>query len=125
MQCARFNREKQSCFKVRLIFNRDRTLGILLAFVYEAAQRLWPVVLIHVIFNMAASFVPTKLVHGIAHLPVVISLIVATGLVLFALTPGRYAVEARNEKAGPDNPGTPDDPDQLSETSTSAENQTS
>lgn len=100
-------------------------LGILLAFVYEAAQRLWPVVLMHVIFNMVASFVPTKLVHGIAHLPVVISLIVATGLVLFALTPGRYAVEDRNETAGPDNPGTPDDPGQLSETSTSAENQTS
>lgn len=74
-------------------------LGILLAFVYEAAQRLWPVVLIHVVFNFAASFVPTKLVEGIANPATIISLFVAVGLLLFALTPGRYSVEREEEPA--------------------------
>jgi membrane protease YdiL (CAAX protease family) len=67
-------------------------LGILLAFVYEASQRLWPVVIMHVLFNMAASFVPKVLVEGIAYLPMVVALVLAVALVLFALTPGRYAV---------------------------------
>lgn len=70
-------------------------LGMLLAFVYEASQRLWPVVLMHVLFNMAASFIPKELVEGIARPPMIVALAVAVALVLFALTPGRYAVEAR------------------------------
>lgn len=74
-------------------------LGILLAFVYEAAQRLWPVVLMHILFNFAASFVPTKLVDGIANPATIISLLVAVGLLLFALAPGRYQVEREEEPA--------------------------
>ncbi|MCI4659688.1 CPBP family intramembrane glutamic endopeptidase [Cryobacterium zhongshanensis] len=72
-------------------------LGLLLAFVYEASQRLWPVVFMHVLFNIAASFVPKELVEGIARPPMVIALAVAVALVLFALTPGRYAVETRDK----------------------------
>lgn len=68
-------------------------LGILLAFVYEAAQRLWPVVIMHVLFNMAAYIVPKELVGNIAHPPMIAALALAVMLVLFALTPGRYAVE--------------------------------
>lgn len=77
-------------------------LGMLLAFVYEASQRLWPVILMHVLFNMAASFVPKRLVEGIAFLPMVVALTVAVALVLFALTPGRYAVEAKGGNASGD-----------------------
>jgi membrane protease YdiL (CAAX protease family) len=77
-------------------------LGLLLAFVYEAAQRLWPVVVMHVVFNVAASFIPKTLVEGIAQLPMVIALAVAVALVLFALTPGRYAVEDAAEGSGPE-----------------------
>jgi membrane protease YdiL (CAAX protease family) len=68
-------------------------LGMLLAFVYEACQRLWPVILMHVVFNMASSFVPPELIRPIAQLPLVLALLVAVALALFALTPGRYAVE--------------------------------
>ena len=69
-------------------------LGILLAFVYEASQRLWPVILMHVLFNMAASFVPPAFIDGLAVLPLIASLFIAVALLLFALTPGRYAVES-------------------------------
>ena len=69
-------------------------LGILLAFVYEASQRLWPVVVMHVLFNMASSFVPRNLVEDLARPGMIMALAVATVLMLFALTPGRYCVEA-------------------------------
>ncbi|MET0887162.1 MAG: type II CAAX endopeptidase family protein [Mycetocola sp.] len=72
-------------------------LGILLAFVYEAAQRLWPVVIMHVLFNMAASFAPADAVDAIAHPTVLVALAVSIALLLFALTPGRYAVEASED----------------------------
>jgi membrane protease YdiL (CAAX protease family) len=75
-------------------------LGLLLAFVYEASQRLWLVILMHVIFNMAASFVPAELIEGIAQLPMVLGLVVAVALLLWALTPGRYAVEERHAGSG-------------------------
>jgi membrane protease YdiL (CAAX protease family) len=70
-------------------------LGMLLAFVYEACQRLWPVILMHVVFNMASSFVPPEVIQPVAQLPLVLALLVAVALALFALTPGRYAVEDR------------------------------
>lgn len=66
-------------------------LGVLLAFVYEACQRLWPCVIMHVVFNMAASFVPAKLIAGIAHPVMIAAFGVVVVLLLFALTPGRYA----------------------------------
>jgi len=72
-------------------------LGILLAFVFEAVQRLWPVVVMHVLFNLAASFVPKEFVGSIAQPPMIVALLGAVILVLFALTPGRYAVEQNNE----------------------------
>lgn len=75
-------------------------LGILLAFVYEASQRLWPVVFMHVLFNMASSFVPRNLVEGLARPGVILVLVLATAGVVFALTPGRYAVEASDGVRG-------------------------
>ncbi len=66
-------------------------VGILLAYVYEASQRLWPGVLAHFLFNAAASFVPSRLVDGIAHPAMVAILGIAVVLLLFALAPGRYA----------------------------------
>jgi membrane protease YdiL (CAAX protease family) len=74
-------------------------LGILLAFVYEASQRLWPVIFMHVLFNMAASFVPTRLVAGIAYPAMTACLLVAVALLLFALTPGRYPAERHAREA--------------------------
>jgi membrane protease YdiL (CAAX protease family) len=77
-------------------------LGLLLAFVYEASQRLWPVMLMHVLFNMAAVFIPKELVESIARPPMVIALAVAAALLLFALTPGRYPVEVSKKTTDPD-----------------------
>lgn len=68
-------------------------LGMLLAFVYEASQRLWPVIFMHVLFNMASSFVPRALVEDLAQPGVILVLALATASVAFALTPGRYAAE--------------------------------
>ena len=66
-------------------------LGILLAFVYEGAQRLWPVVTAHVLFNLAGFLVPKQLVAVLANPAMVLVLAAAALLLLFALTPGRYA----------------------------------
>lgn len=66
-------------------------LGILLAFVYEAAQRLWPVIAMHVVFNLVGFVVPKTLVAAVANPAMVAVLVSAAILLLFALTPGRYA----------------------------------
>ncbi|ROR76045.1 Membrane protease YdiL, CAAX protease family [Plantibacter flavus] len=68
-------------------------LGMVLAAVYEATERLWPVIIMHVIFNMTSTFVPRSFIEGISRPAVVVALIVATGLVLFALSPARYRAE--------------------------------
>jgi membrane protease YdiL (CAAX protease family) len=73
-------------------------LGILLAFVYEAAQRLWPVVFMHVLFNMASSFIPADVIVQIAKPAMIVALVLAVVLLLFALTPGRYPNNLDNER---------------------------
>lgn len=77
-------------------------LGILLAFVYEAAQRLWPVVIMHVLFNLASSIVPPELVRGLAHPVMILCLTAAVVTLLFALIPGRYTADgpAQSTTAG-------------------------
>lgn len=65
-------------------------LGILLAFVYEGAQRLWPVVTMHVLFNIAGFIVPKRLVEGIATPAMIGVLAAAAAVLLFALAPSRY-----------------------------------
>ncbi|MFB8764434.1 CPBP family intramembrane glutamic endopeptidase [Nocardiopsis alba] len=55
-------------------------LGVLLAFVYEHVDRLWPVVLAHASFNLASALVPVALIEAMA-MPVVFS-IALTGVVL-------------------------------------------
>jgi len=97
-------------------------LGILLAFVYEASQRLWPVIFMHVLFNMAASFVPTKTIENVAELPMVVCLVVAFTLVLFALTPGRYAVESHGKNDPPQGGGSNDSAANDSEANDSTAN---
>jgi membrane protease YdiL (CAAX protease family) len=73
-------------------------LGILLAFVYEATQRLWQVVLMHVLFNVASTVVPAELVQVVAHPAFIACLLLAAALLLYALTPGRYAAEQREDE---------------------------
>lgn len=73
-------------------------LGVLLAFVYEGSQRLWPVVTMHVLFNLVGFIIPKSLVADIANLPMVLVLAAAAVLLLFALTPGRYT---QRESAAP------------------------
>jgi len=75
-------------------------LGILLAFVYEAVQRLWPVITMHIVFNVAAYVVPVRFVEAVAHPAMVACLLLAVALLLFALTPGLYSAEKRAETAG-------------------------
>ena len=78
-------------------------LGILLAFVYEATQRLWVVIAMHAGFNVAASFVPSSIVGRLAEPPMIGVLIVSVAIVLVALSPGRFltsgedAVGARDQ----------------------------
>jgi membrane protease YdiL (CAAX protease family) len=100
-------------------------LGMLLAFVYEASQRLWPVVFMHVVFNMAASFVPKGLIEGIAELPMVIALALAVALTLFALMPGRYPVEDQTGADSGDSAGGAGRAGGTDEASKAAEHQAS
>lgn len=65
-------------------------IGILLAFVYEATQRLWTVIAMHAAFNFAASFVPSSVARSLAEPPIIGVLIVLVALVLVALSPGRF-----------------------------------
>ena len=65
-------------------------LGILLAFVYEAAQRLWPVIALHMLFNLAAAVVPVGFVAHIAQPPMIVAALLASTVALYALRPGRY-----------------------------------
>lgn len=41
-------------------------LGVLLALVYEACRRLWPVIIMHVTFNLASTFVPKGVIEQIS-----------------------------------------------------------
>lgn len=42
-------------------------LGVLLALVYETCQRLWPIIAMHVLFNLGATLVPRGLIESVAH----------------------------------------------------------
>lgn len=65
-------------------------LGLLLALVYEAAQRVWPVVVMHALFNTVSLFTPASLVEGIAQPPMVACALAAALLSLFALRPSAW-----------------------------------
>lgn len=62
-------------------------LGMLLALLYEHVQRLWPVVLVHVLFNAAAVLVPATVVAGIATLPVVLASWAVVAVTLTGMLP--------------------------------------
>lgn len=70
-------------------------LGILLAFVYEASQRLWPAMLMHFAFNLTAAVIPVRVIESIAHPAMIGVLAAAVVLLLFALAPGCYAQRER------------------------------
>ncbi|GAB2481167.1 CPBP family intramembrane glutamic endopeptidase [Nocardiopsis aegyptia] len=65
-------------------------LGVLLAFVYEHVGRLWPVVALHALFNLASVVVPVRLVEAMAT-PVVFSAVLLGAAAVLAVlhpTPG-------------------------------------
>lgn len=51
-------------------------LGMLLAFIYEHVNRLWPVIVLHSLFNLASALVPVALVAVMAT-PAVFSIMLA------------------------------------------------
>lgn len=61
-------------------------LGVLQALVYERTRRLLPVVLMHLVFNVAALLVPAGLIAAIAT-PVVVTTMIAACAVHSLLTP--------------------------------------
>jgi len=58
-------------------------LGILLAFVYESSQRLWPLVLMHAGFNAIAFAMPVPIILVLANPLVATALVAAAGLSLY------------------------------------------
>lgn len=60
-------------------------LGILLAYVYEACQRLWPVIAIHALFNALALVIPTDIAASLATAGGVTGLTIALGLTLVVM----------------------------------------
>lgn len=48
-------------------------LGVLLALIYEVDKRLWPIILMHVLFNAASMITPVPLIAAIATLPVALA----------------------------------------------------
>lgn len=71
-------------------------LGLLLAFVYERVDRLWPVIVLHSLFNLASILVPVSLVAVMAT-PAVFSIALAGVVaVLMALHP----IAGRGDRGG-------------------------
>lgn len=64
-------------------------LGMLLAFVHEHVGRLWPVVVLHALFNLASVLVPVYLVEAIATPLVFSTALVGAASVLMVLHPTR------------------------------------
>ena len=59
-------------------------LGMLLAFVYEHVNRLWPVIVLHSLFNLASILVPVDLIAVMAT-PVVFSMALAGVVTVLAV----------------------------------------
>lgn len=72
-------------------------LGLLLAFVYEATQRIWPAILLHAAFNVASVSVAPDLVSDLADPVMIASFALALAILMFAMTPGRYPAQAEND----------------------------
>lgn len=64
-------------------------LGMLLAFVYEHVGRLWPVVVLHALFNLTSVLVPVHLVEAMATPVVFSTALVGAASVLMVLHPAR------------------------------------
>lgn len=64
-------------------------LGVLLAFVYEHVGRLWPVVALHALFNLASVVVPVPLVEAMATPAVFAAVLLGAAGVLMVLHPAR------------------------------------
>ncbi len=73
-------------------------LGMLLAFVYEHVDRLWPIIVLHALFNVGSVLMPVFLIESMAN-PMVFSVaLVGVALVLLALHP-RTSITSRGSDA--------------------------
>lgn len=59
-------------------------LGVLLALVYEACRRLWPIILMHMLFNVASTFTPKGFIEIVTS-PVLALVFGAVGVVILML----------------------------------------
>lgn len=73
-------------------------LGVLLAIVYEYTRWLWPVIVMHVLFNVASSFVPPELIGAIANPFMIVGFAAMLVLCLYALA--RRDVHGVHEESG-------------------------
>ncbi|MEU3016579.1 type II CAAX endopeptidase family protein [Nocardiopsis sp. NPDC007018] len=64
-------------------------LGVLLAFVYEHVHRIWPVILLHALFNLASALVPVSLVTALATPAVFCVVLAGAAAAIAAVHPGR------------------------------------
>lgn len=62
-------------------------LGVLLALVYEVSKRLWPVIVMHMLFNFASTFTPRHVIEAVAT-PIFIIPFTALGVVLVSFGMG-------------------------------------
>lgn len=76
-------------------------LGMLLSFVYEHVGRLWPVVLMHALFNLASVVVPVYLVEAMATPAVFTALLVGAAAALVVLYPARRGDGREKESPSP------------------------
>jgi membrane protease YdiL (CAAX protease family) len=80
-------------------------LGMLLAFVYEHVGRLWPVVVLHALFNLASAVVPVPVpvpvIEAMATPVVFTTALVGAAAALAVLHPPRGDRDGRNASPGP------------------------
>ncbi|WP_311245325.1 MULTISPECIES: type II CAAX endopeptidase family protein [unclassified Microbacterium] len=78
-------------------------LGVLLALVYEHSQRLWPVIAMHVLFNVASTLTPPAFVSAIANPFMIVGFAAMVVLSMYALaraTSESAAEQGDQETAG-------------------------
>ncbi|MDE3723972.1 type II CAAX endopeptidase family protein [Nocardiopsis sp. N85] len=76
-------------------------LGMLLAFVYEHVGRLWPVIALHALFNLASVLVPVHLVEAMATPVVFSTMLVGAAAALMMLYPARSDGEREKKTSSP------------------------
>lgn len=64
-------------------------LGILLALVYERTRTLWPVIGLHMAFNLLSAVIPVEAITRMAQVPVILMTTMLTTVILYLIHPSR------------------------------------